>query len=90
MGIDRGPSMGFAILALGWDAREALDAIHAARLSSSSRTARMRCGGTTPKTHQSWRPTSNAFSSGAATTSWTSTESCVPCGSRTTRSGEPR
>jgi protein-tyrosine phosphatase len=32
MGINRGPSMGFAILlALGWDAREALDAIHAAR-----------------------------------------------------------
>jgi dual specificity phosphatase 3 len=32
MGINRGPSMGFAILlAFGWDAREALDAIHAAR-----------------------------------------------------------
>lgn len=32
MGINRGPSMGFAILlALGWDAREALDAIHQAR-----------------------------------------------------------
>jgi dual specificity phosphatase 3 len=32
MGINRGPSMGFAILlALGWDAVEALDAIHAAR-----------------------------------------------------------
>ena len=32
MGINRGPSMGFAILlALGWDAREALDALHAAR-----------------------------------------------------------
>lgn len=32
MGINRGPSMGFAVLlALGWDAREALDAIHAAR-----------------------------------------------------------
>ncbi|WP_162529693.1 dual specificity protein phosphatase family protein [Nocardioides caldifontis] len=32
MGINRGPSMGFAILlASGWDAREALDAIHAAR-----------------------------------------------------------
>ena len=32
MGINRGPSMGFAILlALGWDAAEALDAIHAAR-----------------------------------------------------------
>ncbi len=32
MGINRGPSMGFAILlALGWDAREALDTIHAAR-----------------------------------------------------------
>lgn len=31
-GINRGPSMGFAILlALGWDAVEALDAIHAAR-----------------------------------------------------------
>jgi protein-tyrosine phosphatase len=32
MGINRGPSMGFAILlATGWDAGEALDAIHAAR-----------------------------------------------------------
>jgi len=32
MGINRGPSMGFAILlSLGWDAREALDALHAAR-----------------------------------------------------------
>ena len=32
MGINRGPSMGFAVLlALGWDAVEALDAIHAAR-----------------------------------------------------------
>jgi len=32
MGINRGPSMGFAILlALGWDAREALDAIYVAR-----------------------------------------------------------
>jgi protein-tyrosine phosphatase len=32
MGINRGPSMGFAILlGVGWDAREALDAIHAAR-----------------------------------------------------------
>ena len=32
MGINRGPSMGFAILlALGWDAVEALEAIHAAR-----------------------------------------------------------
>ena len=32
MGINRGPSMGFAILlSLGWDAAEALDAIHAAR-----------------------------------------------------------
>ena len=32
MGINRGPSMGFAILLdLGWEAREALDAIHAAR-----------------------------------------------------------
>lgn len=32
MGINRGPSMGFAILlSLGWDAKEALDAIHAAR-----------------------------------------------------------
>jgi dual specificity phosphatase 3 len=32
MGINRGPSMGFAILlALGWDTVEALDAIHAAR-----------------------------------------------------------
>ena len=32
MGINRGPSMGFAILlSLGWDAGEALDAIHAAR-----------------------------------------------------------
>ncbi len=32
MGINRGPSMGLAILlSLGWDAEEALDAIHAAR-----------------------------------------------------------
>ena len=32
MGINRGPSMGFAILlSLGWDAVEALDAIHATR-----------------------------------------------------------
>ena len=32
MGINRGPSMGFAtLLTLGWDAGEALDAIHAAR-----------------------------------------------------------
>jgi hypothetical protein len=32
MGINRGPSMGFAVLlALGWDAVDALDAIHAAR-----------------------------------------------------------
>ena len=32
MGINRGPSMGFAVLlTLGWTAREALDAIHAAR-----------------------------------------------------------
>jgi dual specificity phosphatase 3 len=32
MGINRGPSMGFAVLlALGWDAVEALEAIHAAR-----------------------------------------------------------
>ena len=32
MGINRGPSMGFAVLlSLGWDAVEALDAIHAAR-----------------------------------------------------------
>ena len=32
MGINRGPSMGFAVLlALGWDAVEALDALHAAR-----------------------------------------------------------
>ena len=32
MGINRGPSMGFAVLlSLGWEAREALDAIHAAR-----------------------------------------------------------
>jgi protein-tyrosine phosphatase len=32
MGINRGPSMGFAILlALGWDAAEALQAIHGAR-----------------------------------------------------------
>ena len=32
MGINRGPSMGFAVLlALGWDAVEALDAVHAAR-----------------------------------------------------------
>jgi dual specificity phosphatase 3 len=32
MGINRGPSMGFAILlSLGWQAREALDALHAAR-----------------------------------------------------------
>jgi len=31
-GVNRGPSMGFAVLlALGWDAVEALDAIHAAR-----------------------------------------------------------
>jgi dual specificity phosphatase 3 len=32
MGINRGPSMGFAILlSWGWDAREALDALHVAR-----------------------------------------------------------
>ena len=32
MGINRGPSLGFAVLlALGWDAVEALEAIHAAR-----------------------------------------------------------
>jgi hypothetical protein len=91
MGINRGPSMGFAILlALGWDAREALDAIHAARPIAFVAYAEDALRWHHTKTHQNWRPTCNAFTSGVATTSWTSTKSCVPRGSRTTRSREPR
>ena len=72
MGINRGPSMGFAILlALGWDAEEALDAIHAARpiafIAYAEDALRWHHG----EGHLSWRRTCAASSSGASTTTST-------------------